>query len=59
MYKYIINLGVMKYMTSYRVTYETYMIIDLCNIYLDNDSVVKTIRMGSNIVKVVVRSKIK
>ena len=49
----------MKYMTSYRVTFETYMIIDLCNIYLNNDSVVKKIRMGSSIVKVVVRSKIK
>lgn len=44
---------------AHRGTFDTYEVIASCNVYLDDDSVVKLIRMNSIVVEVMVRGKIK
>ena len=51
--KYIIDLGASKHMTLYRATFDTYEITVSCNVYLDDNSIVKAIGMGSIMVETI------
>lgn len=57
-YKWIIDLGAIKYVISHRTAFNTSKIIDPCNVYLEDDCVVKAIGMGSIIVEAIVKGKI-
>lgn len=46
-------------MTSRRVAFDTYEVIASRNVYLEGNSVMKAVKMGSIIVDVTVRGKIK
>ena len=53
------NLGVStKHMTSHRAKFNMYEAISSCNVYLDDDSVVEAIGMGSIVVETIVRGQI-
>ena len=41
-------------MTSHRITFDTHEVIDQCNIYLNDDSIIKNIKMSSIVVGVMV-----
>ena len=55
--KWIMDLGATKHMTSYRAAFNTYEVISLRNVYLDNDNVAKAMGMGFIIVGVETRDK--
>lgn len=58
-FKWNRNLGVStKHMTSHRAKFNMYEAISSYNVYLDDDSVVKAIGMGSIVVETIVRGKI-
>lgn len=52
MYKWIVDLGIAKHMTSYMTTFNTHEVIAPFNIYLDDDNAVKMIKMDSIVVEV-------
>lgn len=56
--KWIMDLGAIKHIISLRSTFNTYVVIILHNIHLDNDSVVKAIEIEFIVVEVVMRGKI-
>lgn len=51
------GFGSKKRMTFGRTTFDTYKVIAPFNVYLGDDSVVETIRMGSTLIKVMVKDK--
>lgn len=55
---WILDSGATKYVTSHKASFDTYEVIAPCDVHL-SDCVVKTIRIGSIVVEVLVRSKIK
>ena len=57
-YKWIMDSGTTKHMTSHRAIFDMYEVIDTHNIHLDNNSVVEVIKMRYIIMKVIMRSKI-
>jgi hypothetical protein len=59
MYKWIIDLGIAKHMTSHMITFNTHEVIASLNTYLDDDSVMKMMRMDFILVKVLMGVKIK
>jgi hypothetical protein len=55
--KWVMDLGAIKHMTSYRVAYNTYEVISQCNMRLVDDNMTKTIRMGSVVVVLEIECK--
>lgn len=50
--------GASNHMASCRMTFYTYKVIVAYNVYLDDDSIMETIGMGSIVVEVMVKGKI-
>lgn len=59
MYKWIIHLGIANDMTSHMTTFNTHEVIAPFNTCLDDDNVMKMMRMDSIVVNVQMRAKIK
>lgn len=59
MYKWIMDSGASNHRTSCRAAFDTYEVIASCNVYLEGNSVVKVVKLGSIIVDVMVRGKIR
>lgn len=59
MYKWIMDSRASNHMISHRTTFVTYEIMALHNIYLDDDGVVEAIGIGSIVVELMVKDKMK
>ena len=59
MYKFIMDLGASNHMTSHRVALDTYKVFSSCNVYLSYDSIMETIWVGSIVVEMMMKGKIK
>lgn len=57
MCKWIINFRATKHVNFHRMAFDTFKVIDLCYIYLDDDSVVEAIIMGPFVLKIVLKYK--
>ena len=58
MCNWIMDLGATKYKTSCRITFDTHEVIVQCSTHLDDDSIMKRIKMSSIVIEVMVNYKI-
>lgn len=59
-FKWIIILGALNHMISYRMAFDTYyVVIAPCNIYLGDDNIIKTITIGFVGIEVMIKNKFK
>lgn len=59
MCKWIINLGALNHMISYRATFDTYEVIAPYNVHLGGDNIIEAIGLGTVGVEVMMKDEIK
>lgn len=55
----ILNLGATKHVKSRKTTFDTYKVISTHKVYLNDDSIVETFKMGYVLIDIQVKGKIK